>query len=518
MKQSIILLSAIALALMSCKNEEGKITFDPEAVTQNSGNLEMFTATIYGKLVLPDIKPEDFTFGFEYSTDEAFSSSKSRKVQCVFYNTQNENMFSSVLSNLTMATQYYYRAYIIYKEVTYYGDVMTFTTKGVSVITGDMNPETYEVTSKVEMGTDFERVRYGLCFGPTSDITADNNSTIGTNEVQEDGSYTLALDNIPYGEFFYRAYVTMDGVTYYGEVKRLEGNKVVTGELDLENMTVSGWVRYYTGYDDFSYGICYGKSSAPTKDNDRFVTGGKFDSDNNFKATLERIPFGKVYYRAYIVIGQKVYYGDTYSFEHKMKIGEPVDMGLSVKWADINVGAVNDSDYGIYIAWAETEEKDISIRGNYKYGEGDPSDQYLQYALLKYNSDYSYAGVIDNKTVLEPMDDAASVYWGEYWRTPTQTEFKELVDNCVWTWTSKDGVNGYEVLSSVTGNSIFLPAGGGIFTGEEAWKGSAGCYWTSNVYDINPIYAYSYYLKKDEKSSQNFTRYSCLNVRAIYVK
>ena len=238
MKQSIILLSAIALALMSCKNEEGKIAFDPEAVTQNSGNLEMFTATIYGKLVLPDIKPEDFTFGFEYSTDEAFSSSKSRKVQCVFYNTQNENMFSSVLSNLTMATQYYYRAYIIYKDVTYYGEVKSFTTKGMDVITGDMDPATYEVTSRVEMGADFERVRYGLCFGPTSDITADNNSTIGTNEVQEDGSYTLALDNIPYGEFFYRAYVTMDGVTYYGEVKRLEGNKVVTGVLDLENMTV----------------------------------------------------------------------------------------------------------------------------------------------------------------------------------------------------------------------------------------------------------------------------------------
>ena len=127
-KYRSLLLAILVIVFAGCEKEkEGKIAFDPEAVTQNVGNLEMFTATIYGKLVLPDIKPEDFTFGFEYSTDEAFSSSKSKNVRCAFYNTQNENMFSSVLSNLTMATQYYYRAYIIYNKVTYYGEVESFT-------------------------------------------------------------------------------------------------------------------------------------------------------------------------------------------------------------------------------------------------------------------------------------------------------------------------------------------------------------------------------------------------------
>ena len=527
-KYRSLLLAILVIVFAGCEKEkEGKIAFDPEAVTQNVGNLEMFTATIYGKLVLPDIKPEDFTFGFEYSTDEAFSSSKSRNVRCAFYNTQNENMFSSVLSNLTMATLYYYRAYIIYKDVTYYGEVKSFTTKGVEVITGEMDPVTYEVTSRVEMGADFERIRYGLCFGASENLTVEN-SVIGTNEAAEDGSYTLKLGNIPYGEFFYRAYVTFNNNTYYGEVKKLEGNKVITGELDLEKMTVSGWVRYYTGYDDFSYGVCYGKTASPTKEMDRSVAGGKYDSENNFTASLTRVPFGKVYYRAYITIGQKVYYGETYSFEHKMIVGEPVDLGLSVKWADMNIGADNDYDYGIYLPWAETEEKEGCTEATYKYTE--PSTKYEgDFVYNKYTLGYDYSSKVDGKTVLEPMDDAATVLWGSDWRMPTVAEFEELLSKCTLTWISKNGVSGYQVMGP-NGNSIFMPAGGGFMRGELVSEGTVGAYWTSELFTMNNFSEYSYSYQYDFAAiyyclGQNnniykdwYYRYYMFSVRPVYSK
>lgn len=32
-----------------------------------------------------------------------------------------------------------------------------------------------------------------------------------------------------------------------------------------------------------------------------------------------------------------------------------VNLGLSVKWADRNVGAISPTDYGDYFSWAETE-------------------------------------------------------------------------------------------------------------------------------------------------------------------
>ena len=39
---------------------------------------------------------------------------------------------------------------------------------------------------------------------------------------------------------------------------------------------------------------------------------------------------------------------------------EAVDLGLSVKWANMNVGAQKDSGFGSYFAWGEIKPKDDS--------------------------------------------------------------------------------------------------------------------------------------------------------------
>ena len=38
---------------------------------------------------------------------------------------------------------------------------------------------------------------------------------------------------------------------------------------------------------------------------------------------------------------------------------EAVDLGLSVKWANVNVGAKKPSDFGTYFAWGETKPKNF---------------------------------------------------------------------------------------------------------------------------------------------------------------
>ena len=48
--------------------------------------------------------------------------------------------------------------------------------------------------------------------------------------------------------------------------------------------------------------------------------------------------------------------------------------------------------------------------------------------------------------------------WGEYWRTPTQEEFQELIDECEWTWIDS-GINGFSIKGR-NGNMMFLPAAG----------------------------------------------------------
>ena len=38
---------------------------------------------------------------------------------------------------------------------------------------------------------------------------------------------------------------------------------------------------------------------------------------------------------------------------------EWVDLGLSVKWATCNVGAIQPEEFGDYFAWGEVETKEI---------------------------------------------------------------------------------------------------------------------------------------------------------------
>ena len=153
---------------------------------------------------------------------------------------------------------------------------------------------------------------------------------------------------------------------------------------------------------------------------------------------------------------------------------EYVDLGLSVKWATCNVGATTPEGYGDYFAWGETTPKTTYNWSTYKYCNGTYD------SMTKYCTD-SYFGTVDNKTTLELTDDVAHVNWGGSWRIPTKAEQDELRDtnNCTWTWTTQNGVNGYKVTSKKNGNSIFLPAAGYRSGSGLNYAGSYGYYLSS---------------------------------------
>ena len=160
-----------------------------------------------------------------------------------------------------------------------------------------------------------------------------------------------------------------------------------------------------------------------------------------------------------------------------------VDLGLSVKWATCNVGATKPEEYGNYYAWGETEPKTTYYWNTYKWCNGSSS------TFTKYNTKSSY-GTVDNKTVLDPEDDAAAVNWGGAWRMPTDAEWTELRENCTWTWTTKNGVNGYEV-KGTNDNSIFLPAAGYRSYDDLLNAGDVGDYWSSSLCTGDPSGAWN---------------------------
>ena len=129
---------------------------------------------------------------------------------------------------------------------------------------------------------------------------------------------------------------------------------------------------------------------------------------------------------------------------------EAVDLGLSIKWANFNIGAFDPTHYGDYFAWGETEPKEEYSWENYKWCDGDYTK------LNKYCTKEQY-GIVDNQTILQLCDDAAHTKLGGKWRMPTMEECQELVNMCTWTWTTVNGINGH-LITGPNGNTIFLPA------------------------------------------------------------
>ena len=160
---------------------------------------------------------------------------------------------------------------------------------------------------------------------------------------------------------------------------------------------------------------------------------------------------------------------------------EWVDLGLSVKWATCNVGATKPEEYGDYFAWGEVEPKDYYDWSNYKWCKG----TYLTKTKYCTNPSSAYDSIVDNKTTLELVDDAAHVNWGGKWRMPNNTELTELLELCTWTKSSQNGVEGYKVTSNKSGytdKSIFLPMAGLYRSGSSfSSAGNGGYYWSRSL-------------------------------------
>ena len=139
-------------------------------------------------------------------------------------------------------------------------------------------------------------------------------------------------------------------------------------------------------------------------------------------------------------------------------------MGLSVDWAEVNIGAENAADFGDYFAYGETETK----------------DEYSENTLI-YNVSALPSNISGNKKY-----DAAAAKWGGKWRMPTEEEMEELKNSCTWTW--NETKKGYQVIGT-NGNSIFMPTAGYRYDSDLWHIGFDGNYWSSTAKDGPSKYA-----------------------------
>ncbi|MCR5462913.1 MAG: hypothetical protein K6F06_00005 [Bacteroidales bacterium] len=260
-----------------------------------------------------------------------------------------------------------------------------------------------------------------------------------------------------------------------------------------------------------SDGAIFGGRLATTSAADYTFT--LFDDDNIYilKRVNKQLTPGKMYnFPAITVTG-----GNNWI------TGLWVDLGLSVKWASINLGATSPEQGGDYFAWGETEPKYLDGYAlenpctHWKPGQTGGSDggynnanyKFMQegqsswFKITKYTTlDYEYNGIWydsdknfigDGKTTFADYDyedDPVWMNWGGECRVATIDEWRELLStsNCEWTWTEDyngAGVKGWIVASKVSGfegASIFLPAGGWR-DGSRLQYTENGHYWTNSI-------------------------------------
>lgn len=139
-------------------------------------------------------------------------------------------------------------------------------------------------------------------------------------------------------------------------------------------------------------------------------------------------------------------------------VGIPVDLGLSVKWADHNLGASIESEAGGLYMW------------------GDPTG----------TATFSTHSRPDLYEISSTQYDIATIQWGGNWQMPTYNEVIELIEKTSHQWTMRNGVEGLLFTSTIAGytdKSIFFP----YYRESSNYK--SGSVWTGHRVQSNKTYA-----------------------------
>jgi len=339
--------------------------------------------------------------------------------------------------------------------------------------------------------------------GVTDTLTVSHNDTLIASFVQDTVIQSEVTDTV-YGQLYWHGHNYDSTGTYIDTVQTTEG----CDSIVVLHLTV--------------YPKSYRLDSIPM--GWTVTVDGESVAVTLYSAPSDTLGYAMVPERSQVVL-TPIYPDrvDSVSLETSPTNGhEYVDLGNGLWWATCNVGANSVYQAGDYFAWGEVETHYSSIdplvwkegfddgysEWNYRLGrvayydvyyddEYYETDSFMVFTKYCDSNIFGYNGYTDTFTVLEPMDDAAHVYWGGAWRMPTVAEFDSLMANpSTYHWADNyqgSGVSGLVFLGN--GDSIFLPAGGGMFSDGVGVKyDSTDCrYWTASFFKdfTYPYYAFA---------------------------
>ena len=298
----------------------------------------------------------------------------------------------------------------------------------------------------------------GAYYGTSADPTTTGSKRSGS--VDENGNVVTVLSGLSTGTtYYYATYVTLqDKVTKFGEVKSFVATNVKVVTEEARDITSSKAA--------FSAGI------TGTEGLETFETGVKLslsadDIDSGVRSALSTVtgllPETTYYYTAYAKIGDGYIHGETKTLTTLEQEMEYVDLGLSVLWAQKNIGADTETEAGAFFGYGDQTAMLTSTK----------LEDYPSFDIAGSENDIIYHLNIDGDS---PMKS----------QMPTHAHVLELINNTTREWVTLEGVEGIRFTAS-NGNSIFLPAAG-YRDGEEFIADAAGYYWSGDVSSVHNDY------------------------------
>lgn len=469
--------------------------FNTPAVHPNGhvGEIGCFHAVTHGKKELVG-KLTEAEMGFFINNKHELNSDCLKYASKVMYNISGKVEWESLIPELTPERRYYVWSYVTTSGKTFAKYIGEFETSTLPLQTIETETEDITATtatfagnittddilySKGNVGISLD-VRYGYSEGYVTKFDC------GKLSNTKDGLFTVSVGGLPpNSRVYYSSYY------YEDEDNVFDGNKRY---LDTKNIALKTFAEYdgiststFKGIieivnDEFSsyneVGFYYDTEPIRTVGKMKVVSSRIYDT---FTSVVTDLPQNTtIYVRAYAKVnGMHILSGDQVEFQTTQLPDEDdkeyVDLGLpsGTLWATHNIGANSQEEYGYYYAWGETEPKENYDWTTYKY-------------CISWNNMTKYCtesanGSVDNKTELEPEDDAATVNWGSDWEMPNAEQMKELLNYCTVTYVYRNSVAGRLFTSNLNGNSIFFPAAGYISGNWLESGGFSGHYWTSSV-------------------------------------
>ncbi len=219
MKRLFIVASVVCVLFAGCKKENA--LDNPQVATLDIASLSPISASLMGR-TSPCIDGSGWESGFQYSTSADFSDLK--EVETYFF--KDKTTFRHDLVALSPSTHYYYRLFLRRGDVYTYGNTKEFTTLSLSeLIETHIAKEEGQGNIRIEAilslrNAYFYDYEYGFCVGSSEER---QDQIINTDLYSYSGVYYYhVLHNVQPGDFWYKAYTTIDGNTYYGELKHYQ--------------------------------------------------------------------------------------------------------------------------------------------------------------------------------------------------------------------------------------------------------------------------------------------------------